>query len=738
MATTSSTDDLGQRVSPERPSTSPGPGPVSDSVFEAGRNCRALMKTPRAALLVDAANYFSRFAEAALQARHSIIIVAWDFDSRARLRWDDGPGPPPLVGDFLNYLVRKRRHLHVYILNWDYPMVYGADREFPPIYGLGTWTPRRRVHFEYDNTQPVGASHHQKIVVIDDAMAFSGGLDLTDRRWDTCEHRARDPRRMSGDRAYPPFHDVMIAVDGDAARVLGEVARERWLRATGRAIPPTPPGCDPWPPDLEPQIRDVTAAISCTFPDSPPHRGAQEIEVLYLDMIARARHCIYIENQYFTARNLGDALVARLAEPDGPEVVVVSRLLSHGWLEEHTMHVLRTELVKRLHEADKHGRFRIYYPHVPGLEEGTCVDVHSKMMIVDGEWLRVGSANLCNRSMGLDTECDVTLEAKGDPRITSAIWDFRNRLLGEHLDVAPERVAAEIERKGSLIAAVEGLRNDGRTLKPLDAMPHWPEAVVTAAQVADLERPVSLDQLVEEFSPDLDTKHHGPAWGKLVALALAVAGLAALWRYTPLSEVVTAERIGAWAANFGSVPWAPLAVVVAYTPASLVMFPRPLITLFAVLAFGPWLGWVSAMTGILLASYLVYLAGRRMRRSTVRRLAGHSINRVSEVLRRRGLVAMTALRLLPVAPFSVESLMAGALRLRARDLLGGTFLGMLPGTLTATVFGDQIHAAMTDPQSVNYTLIVGVVLLFAVATLIVRRWFRKQLALGRQGNDKAR
>ena len=138
----------------------------------------------------------------------------------------------------------------------------------------------------------------------------------------------------------------------------------------------------------------MTTAVSCTFPAVEPHPGAQEVEALYLDLIARARHCIYIENQYFTARRIGEALLARLAEPEGPEIVVVSRLLSHGWLEEHTMHVLRTELVRRLHAADTRGRFRIYYPHVPGLAQGTCVDVHSKMMVVDDQWLRIGSANL--------------------------------------------------------------------------------------------------------------------------------------------------------------------------------------------------------------------------------------------------------------------------------------------------------------------------------------------------------
>ena len=103
-------------------------------------------------------------------------------------------------------------------------------------------------------------------------------------------------------------------------------------------------------------------------------------------------------------------LEKRLAEPDGPEIILVLRLLSHGWLEEHTMHILRTRLIERLRKSDKHGRFHVYYPHVPGLAAGCCLDVHSKLMIVDDRMLRIGSSNLCNRSFGLDTEADAAIE----------------------------------------------------------------------------------------------------------------------------------------------------------------------------------------------------------------------------------------------------------------------------------------------------------------------------------------
>ena len=158
-----------QRKEPPPPPDSP------PSLLRPGYNCYAVAKARRVALIVDAEAYFRAFYEAALRARRSITILGWDFNSQTRLHFDPVPagGPPALLGEFLNYLVRRRRFLHVNVLNWDYPMVFGADREFPPLYGFG-WQPARRVHLRYDDTHPVAGSQHQKIVLIDDALAFEG------------------------------------------------------------------------------------------------------------------------------------------------------------------------------------------------------------------------------------------------------------------------------------------------------------------------------------------------------------------------------------------------------------------------------------------------------------------------------------------------------------------------------------------------------------------------------------
>ncbi len=265
------------------------------------------------------------------------------------------------LGDFLNELARRNRHLHIHILIWDYPVIFGLDREWAPFYGMG-WQPHRRVHFRYDNTHPTGGSHHQKIVVIDDNVAFNGGIDLTCRRWDTNDHSPDNEHRHVKGTAYPPFHDLMMAVEGDAARSLGDLVRERWRKATGETL--RPPAAQRrvfrrraaaeemktsrWPQSLPAHLNDVEVGISRTAPAVNGDPGVREVEALYLDMIAAAKRSIYIENQYFTADKVGDALAARLDEPDGPEVIVVLRQLSHGWLEELTMQTLRKRLLQKL------------------------------------------------------------------------------------------------------------------------------------------------------------------------------------------------------------------------------------------------------------------------------------------------------------------------------------------------------------------------------------------------------
>jgi len=699
------------------------------TIFKPGDNCCAAARARRLSFIVDADGYFRLFRRAAERAERSILILAWDFDSRTVLEQEDGK-PAIVLGDFLNDLARRKRRLEVKILDWDYPMVFGIDREIPPTTGFA-WKAHRRVDFRFDDTHPVAGSHHQKIVVIDDKLAFVGGLDLTNKRWDTCDHKADEPRRVFDDKPYPPFHDVMVAVDGEIVEPILKIVRSRWHNATGEEIRPVKVSSDPWPDIMPVHLENVSAAVSCTTPPTESSEGIKQVERLYLDMIMSARRYIYIENQYFTSDVIGDALKARLAEPGGPEIVVVTRLLSHGWLEEMTMSTLRTKLVRELRELDAHGRFHCYYPDVPGLCEGTCLDIHSKVMIVDDEWCRVGSSNLSNRSMGMDTECDLTIEARGEARVAKAVRTFRDQLVGEHSGTTAEKVAAAERAAGSLHAAIEKLGSPTRKLLALPA-PQLAEAKLAMAQVGDPDAPLALERIVEKVAPETASAKGGFALKKVLyilgGIIAAAVGLALLWTHTPLADWVTRENAVQLAEWFSDHWWAPVLVMAAYTPASFIMFPRWIITMTAVLAFGPWHGFVYGFVGILIAGVVTFLPGRLVERDTIRRIAGRKLKPVTQFMERKGLIAVTLVRLVPIAPFPVVNMVMGAMRVKLWHFILGTFLGMLPGMLAATVLSDQLAAALEDPTRVNFWVIAAAVLVLVALAYFGQRYMRRHSA----------
>jgi uncharacterized membrane protein YdjX (TVP38/TMEM64 family) len=223
-----------------------------------------------------------------------------------------------------------------------------------------------------------------------------------------------------------------------------------------------------------------------------------------------------------------------------------------------------------------------------------------------------------------------------------------------------------------------------------------------------------------------DKGRRSPAWGKLLAIVVVIAALAAAWRYTPLSEYITAQRITGWARAIRGWSWAPLVVMFLYTPAAFVMFPRPVLTLLTVIAFGPWLGFAYGMAGIIGSALVTYYVGRLLPEKTLQRLAGDKLDDVIRALRRRGLMAMLAVRIIPVAPFAVEGFIAGAVPIKLWDYTLGTFLGMLPGVLATSVFGGQLTAALEDPSTINWWIVGGVIVAMVALTWYVKRWFASQ------------
>jgi phosphatidylserine/phosphatidylglycerophosphate/cardiolipin synthase-like enzyme len=431
----------------------------------------------QAALVVDAADYFSAARHGMLQARRRIMLIGWDFDARIQLA-DPAtrlPGEPRTLGNFILWLVDKNPRLEVFLLRWN----IGALRTLfrgTTLFTLMRWMVHPRIHTRLDAASVPGAAHHHKIVVIDDRLAFCGGIDMTSNRWDTPDHLDDDPRRIMPNGApYGPWHDSTMALQGPAAAALGELSRERWREAGGQtlaSVPPSMPGSGetaPWPEGLTPHFRDVSVAISRSHPATASEPAILEVEETFLAEIAAARRYIFAESQYFAARRIAEAMADRLSEADGPEIVLITPERAHGWLEPVAMDTARARLVDVICHADAHHRFRLYHPVT---KAGRPIYVHAKVLIVDDRVLHVGSSNMNNRSLRLDTECDVTIDAASSANeaaagaISAAVSGLRDRLLGEHLGLAPETVRARIAAEGSLIAAIEALRGEGRSLRP--------------------------------------------------------------------------------------------------------------------------------------------------------------------------------------------------------------------------------------------------------------------------------
>lgn len=699
--------------------------------FQPGRNCWQLAHADRVSFITESSDYFRFFAQACRQARKQILILGWDFDRKEPLFRDAGPDDLPWeLGEYLTALVRRRRDLQIYLLSWDFNMIYAAERELAPALRLRLQAPPR-FHFKLDGNHPVGASHHQKVVVVDDRVAFVGGIDLSRWRWDTKEHRPNDPRRIdpNGD-PYPPFHDMMMLVEGEVAARLGDLARTRWKRTHGRRLQPPEIRQDtpsPWPSDASVQVRDVEVAIARTEPKYGGRAAVHEVHNLYQDAIQAARRFIYIENQYFTDRALMSALSDRLAEKGGPEVVLVLPEKTGGWLEQVTMDVLRYRVVDRLRRADRYGRLRIYYPHQPGLGED-CISVHAKLLIVDDRLVRIGSSNASSRSMGLDTECDLALAAADEEQAAAqAIRELRQDLLGEHLNVASERVAEAEADAGGLIAAIESLRTEeGRSLRDLDpAYDPAADELLPDSSIVDPPEPLDPDYFVDEYIPSRDQYQGRKQLVSFLVLIVALLALAAAWRWTPLNEWLSPERVRGMLSSFHNDPvLRGLVAVSGFLVASILMVPLTVIAVFGGMLFGGVWGFVYVAVSALLSSAMAFGMGRYLSRNVVQRISGGRLERLSRRLADRGVLAVAVLRLIPVAPFTVFNLVAGASPLKFRHYMIGSLLGLMPGIGALTLFSDSLWSSLQNPSWESLLITAGFAIVILMAVVFMQRWLR--------------
>ncbi|MBU4434741.1 MAG: phospholipase [Alphaproteobacteria bacterium] len=442
------------------------------SVFRPDYNCWRVETADRLALFIDNDETFDALKPLLLAAKRSIWILAWVFDPLTRLDPDRvKKSGDPRHADRIGLLLRRQAALNpaldVRVLAWDMPLPIAAALLFAPQRGAAFFA-GSRVKYHLDSTLPQSACHHQKVIIIDGATALVSGGDVAVDRWDTCEHLDDNPiRRLPNVRRYPARHEVAMLVDGRAAGALGDLFAERWRNATGETVfQPVEPGEAPWPPNRSPDLRQTPVAISRT---SAAWKGRPEVIenlLLHLTGIRAAKRLIYLENQYLTSPIIVEALAERLAEVDGPEIVTIGPAHSPSYFDQITMDSARTSAINRLRSVDVHKRFSAFSAHTA---KGGPIIVHSKVAIIDDRLLRVGSANLNNRSIGLDTECDLAFEATTEPQ-REVITAFLARMVGHFLARDPVDVRATLAREGGLAATINALDVKGgppRRLKPV-------------------------------------------------------------------------------------------------------------------------------------------------------------------------------------------------------------------------------------------------------------------------------
>ena len=289
------------------------------------------------------------------------------------------------------------------------------------------------------------------------------------------------------------MHDVQLALDGAAARAVAELARERWAAATGESLAPCDGSTAPWPDELAPAFTDVDVGIARTQPAMEGRPEVNEVAALNVAALAAARRSVYIETQYLAAPAIADRLALLLERPDGPEIVLVIWRQAIGWIERFAMGSNRDRLLRRLAAADRHGRLRAYWlgePREPGRE----INLHAKLIVVDDVFLRIGSSNLNNRSLGFDSECDLAIEAL-DPASREGIAAIRNRLLAEHL-ARPEEEVGRAVAAGGLIATIERLNPGEGRLRRYEVEPEaGPRQPLAGSALLDPAEPLDLEYL---------------------------------------------------------------------------------------------------------------------------------------------------------------------------------------------------------------------------------------------------
>ncbi|MFP4210091.1 MAG: phospholipase D-like domain-containing protein [Alkalispirochaeta sp.] len=704
-----------------------------------GTHYTSRTRAGRLALISSSEEYFRLLDRAITAAKRRILVVGWSFDDRIVLVRDNAESldiePSGCsLGELLVQRARQNPELRIQLRIWRAPAVFGADQHITSWFQEQAQTLENLELVRVTSTSAFSA-RHEKFVIIDDAIAWIGGIDLSHNRWDTEDHIGDDLRRINPDgERYVAYHDTQLMLTGPVVRDLFEIAiRDRLVDDDW-----DPVDTDLWPSEVPVDLYDAEVALSRTR-SYPEHDGddVHQIAHLYRDLLNAAERRIYIENQYFSSDEITETVISRLHEPEGPEIIILISRELPDTLGRVTMGANSALRLSQLLENDRYDRLGIFFPvAVDGVTGTGAVKVHSKTMVIDGSLVTLGSANISRRSFSLDAELNVTILGAGaaggksgrtdggtdgeaddetgngtstrtDERTVDdrPAWD--DRLLAHHAGMEIEEWETLVSgHSGSRLSALRervqdwpGLQ-DGRAQVITDAPKVLPPTVIERFDMKEPPPQETVLQRIARSNPLRIISRTRRVW---IISILGILAIAALF-YAARTDFDIHAFLGMVEQINDEHPVAGVLLTVASFWITMIVFVTIVVpVVFFSALHGPLLGIVYSTLGIFTGAALFYGIGLALhnnpwpdRYQAVRRVK-EQLNRIKPY----GLWAVAISRIVPSGPFLVVNLVTGLLGFSPGQFLAGSAIGLFPGIIAFSVFGEVIRNVFSDPGLMN-------------------------------------
>jgi len=693
------------------------------------------------AFLPDSASYYAALADIFPRAQHRILIVGWGVDDRVQLvrGKETGGSDSGSLGELLTTLAETSPGLQIQVCAWHSPVFFSADHHISDSFQQAV---ARLPNLTLSLVPSASGfnSRHEKYVIVDDVLAFVGGIDLTHNRWDTEQHLATHEGRVNpeGER-YTPYHDMQVALSGPIVHDLYTIVSHD-LELHGDW---SPVDHALWPEGLEIAAHNTPVMLALTRSDPDPEQNnTHQIKEVYHAMINAASKFIYIEDQYFSSDSVTRAVSQQLQREDGPEVIIVMPRELPDALGRLTMGVSASMHLAKLMESDLHGRLGIFNMVSPD-DPDVDVKVHSKLMLVDGRYLTIGSANINQRSFNFDVELNIVLDAQ-ESDSPNCVQELEDRMLAQRAGLSVGEWRQEVEGHGNSKCAAmrerahnwSGLQQGQDFLTP-GTVPH------EVMDYFDMDHAPPAETVLHKMSQST-AREVSSRIKKLILTAALAVGLIGVVFFLSRTDIRSALDIDVSfdqlmhgideLSESRPVVAGLLTVGVFWLAISLfITITVPIVFFSAV--HGPWWGILFSSLGVLSGGAIYFALGlllhdsKRLGKFKLVRRAKEQLEKVKPY----GTWAVAVSRMIPSGPFLVVNFVTGAVGFTPRQFVTGSLIGLLPGIVALSLFGEAIRNVFTNPSILSVTWFVVLVAAYFLvvngALYIVKKiagWNEKQ------------